>query len=58
MLRGISAILLPSGMLAVAIGFAYALTASRAVDPKFTLLQSLLRSVDHQWTAFHHKHAA
>jgi len=58
MLRGISAILLPSGMLAVAIGFAYALTASHAVDPKFRLLESLLRSVNHESTTSHYKHAA
>jgi hypothetical protein len=58
MLREIAAILLPCGMLAVAAGFAYALTANRTVDPKFTLLESLLRFVDHQGTASHHKRAA
>jgi hypothetical protein len=58
MLGGISGIILPCGMLGVAIGFAYALTASRGVDPKFTLLESLLRFVDHQPQASHHKHAA
>ena len=58
MLTGVSAILLPSIVLAVAVGYAYALTTSHTVDPKFTLLESLLRSVDHHSTAFRHKHAA
>jgi hypothetical protein len=58
MLSGISAILLPSTLLAVAVGFAYALTTCHTVDPKFTLLESMLRSVDHQSTASRHKHAA
>ena len=58
MLSGISAILLPSIVLAVAVGFAYVLTTSHTVDPKFTFLDSMLRSIDHPSTASRYKHAA
>ncbi len=48
---------LPVAVLALAAGFAAALTLSRTVDPKFRLLDSLLRDADPE-TELRHVDAA
>ena len=46
MFGDVFAILLPFGVLFVAAGFAYALSTSKAEDPKLRLLDSLIRLVN------------
>lgn len=50
-------IALPAGALALAAGFAVVMTLSNAVDPKFKLMDSLLRDADPE-TQRRHVHAA
>ena len=46
------------GLLLFVVGFAYALTTSKAEDPKFRLLDSLLDALDGEPADFHHRRAA
>ena len=50
--------LLSAGLLLLAAGYCYVLSTSKAEDPKFRLLNSLLRSADNETTHSHHRHAA
>jgi hypothetical protein len=49
---------LSAGLLLLVVGFAYALTTSKAEDPKFRLLDSLLSALDGEPARFHHRRAA
>ena len=47
-----------AGLLLLAAGYCYVLSTTNGEDPKFRLLNSLLRSANNETTHSQHRHAA